>query len=223
MEEHRVKINRIEHVTHDTLKITTERPYNYSFEPGQATEVAIDKEGWKKETRPFTFTSLPDDSELEFIIKTYPEHDGTTDKLLDLEVGDHLLIHDVFGAITYQGPGTLIAGGAGITPFIAILRKLEKEGKLEDIQVIFENKTSRDIILHDELKSMLGDKLINILSQEKTDKYFYGYIDETFLKEQLSSLEQYFYLCGPPQMVEYLEKTLHNIGVENKWIVKEEE
>ena len=168
MEEHKVKIINIDHVTHDTLKIATEKPDNYSFEPGQATEVAIDKEGWKKETRPFTFTSLPEDNELEFIIKTYPEHDGTTDKLTDLKVGDHLLIHDVFGAITYQGPGTLIAGGAGITPFIAILRKLEKEGKLQDIQVIFENKTSRDIILHDELKNMLDDKLINILSKEKS-------------------------------------------------------
>ena len=222
MEEHKVKINEIEHVTHDTLRIITEKPDNYSFEPGQATEVAIDQEGLRKESRPFTFTSLPEERELEFIIKTYPEHDGTTDKLLELKPGDNLLLHDVFGAITYRGPGTLIAGGAGITPFIAILRKLEKEGKLKDINVIFGNKTSRDIILHDELKKLLGDNFINILSQEKADEHFYGYIDEKFLKEQISTPEQYFYLCGPPQMTDYMVNTLQKIGVDKKWIVTEE-
>lgn len=66
MHQHLVKIKSIKHITHDVLQIITERPPHYSFIPGQATEVAINKKDWKNEKRPFTFTSLPDSDFLEF-------------------------------------------------------------------------------------------------------------------------------------------------------------
>ncbi len=72
---HTLKIKDIQNVTHDVKSFTIEKPDGYDFEPGQATEVAIDKDGWREEKRPFTFTSLPEDDELEFTIKIYPEHD----------------------------------------------------------------------------------------------------------------------------------------------------
>jgi len=58
---HHVKIESIKHVTHDVLQIRVEKPRGYSFTPGQATEVSVNKSGWLKEKRPFTFTCLPDD------------------------------------------------------------------------------------------------------------------------------------------------------------------
>jgi predicted ferric reductase len=97
MEKHFVKINSIDHVTHDTLRVVTEKPEHYKFVPGQATDIAINKNGWQNEKRPFTFTSLPEQDYLEFIIKTYPDHDGATDKLLDMKAGDELILHEVFG------------------------------------------------------------------------------------------------------------------------------
>lgn len=56
-----VKVKSVKNVTHDVLKIVIEKPPQYSFSPGQATEIAIKKIGWQKELRPFTFTSLPTD------------------------------------------------------------------------------------------------------------------------------------------------------------------
>lgn len=56
-------------LTHDVVQLTLEKPDGYSFSPGQATEIAINKAGWKEEKRPFTFTSLNEDEHLEFIIK----------------------------------------------------------------------------------------------------------------------------------------------------------
>lgn len=222
MEAKKIIIKSIEKVTHDTLRIVTEKPENFFFEPGQATEVSIDKEGWRDEGRPFTFTSLPEDNYLEFTIKTYPEKDGTTDKLLDLKAGDKLFVKDIFGAITFQGTGTFIAGGAGITPFISIFRKLHKENKLSGNKLFFSNKTSDDIILKEELKDYLGSNFINILSKEKTDDYFYGRIDKAFLKEHVNNLKQKFYLCGPWDMVDELQETLQNMGVDKNNIVREE-
>ena len=130
MESHIVKIKSIGKVTHDVVKIVLEKPGNYTFTPGQATEVAINKEKWKEERRPFTFTCLPDDDHLEFTIKTYPSHKGVTNELLSLKPGDELIIHDVWGAISYQGEGIFIAGGAGITPFLSIFRHLNSINKI---------------------------------------------------------------------------------------------
>jgi len=114
-EEHIVRITNIESVTHDVRRYQVEKPQGYTFKPGQATEVAINKEGWKEERRPFTFTSLNTDPYLEFTIKSYNDHPGVTNELGKLKVGDELIIHDVWGVIEYKGPGYFIAGGAGIT------------------------------------------------------------------------------------------------------------
>ena len=112
-----VKINSITHITHDVVRIVTEKPHHYNFTPGQATEISINKEGWKNEKRPFTFTCLPQNDYLEFSIKTYPSHKGVTNELLQLKKKDELILHDVFGAIAYKSEGVFIAGGAGVNPF----------------------------------------------------------------------------------------------------------
>jgi ferredoxin-NADP reductase len=54
-----------------------------------------------------------------------------------LHAGDELILHDIWGAIHYKGEGTFIAGGAGVTPFIAIFRQLQKDGKIGNNKLIF--------------------------------------------------------------------------------------
>src|SRR5688572_6994969 len=149
--EHIIKIKAIEQVTHDVKRFQCKKPEGYSFAPGQATEVSIKKKGWEEERRPFTFTSLNEFPDLEFTIKIYSDHPGVTNELNTLQTGDELIIGDVWGAIEYKGLGYFIAGGAGITPFIAILRQLKKENKLEGNKLFFSNKTNQDIILEKEL------------------------------------------------------------------------
>jgi len=222
MKNEPVKIKTIEHLTPDVLHIVTEKPDGISFHSGQATEIFIDKEGWQNEGRPFTFICLPEDDYLEFAIKTYPEREGVTNELLKLEAGDQLILNDVFGAIDYKGEGTFLAGGAGVTPFISIFRNLKSRGKLGENTLIFANKTREDIILKEEFEEMLGDRFVNILSDEKTDQYPGGYISEDFIKENAASLSGYFYLCGPPPMMKAVEKQLEHLGIPKEKIVKEE-
>src|SRR5579862_7349301 len=147
--QHLVKIKSIKKVTHDVLQITIERPTGYTFVPGEATDVCINKPNWKDEKRPFTFTCLPSDDHLEFTIKTYPSHKGVTNELLQLKENDELILHDVFGDISYKGEGVFIAGGAGITPFISIFRDLQSKNKIGNNKLIFANKAKTDII-HEE-------------------------------------------------------------------------
>jgi hypothetical protein len=219
--EYVVKIKSIENVTHNVKRFQCEKPSGYLFNPGQATEVSINQEKWRDENRPFTFTSLTDAPYLEFTIKIYKDHPGVTNQLDTLTVGDELIVRDVWGAIEYKGPGYFIAGGAGITPFIAILRQLYKENKIEGNTLFFSNKTERDIILRDELTSMLGENAIYTVTATDTTKYYPGYINEAFLKNNIKDFSKHFYLCGPPQMVENLQDCLTKLGASPEAVVFE--
>ena len=218
---HHVKIESIKYVTHDVLQIRVEKPRGYGFTPGQATEVSVNKSGWLKEKRPFTFTCLPDDDYLEFNIKTYPSHKGVTNELLQLKMNDELILHDVFGAIAYKGEGVFIAGGAGVTPFISIFRFLQSKNEIGQNKLIFANKTKADIILKPEFEKLLGKNFINILSDEKADGYAYGQITEHFLKDYIKDSPENIYVCGPPPMMDAVEKFLSNLHFDEKQIIKE--
>jgi ferredoxin-NADP reductase len=222
MKQQVVKIKSIKHVTHDVLQIITEKPRQLDFTPGQAVEISINKEGWKNEKRPFTFTCLPDNTYLEFNIKTYPSHKGVTNELLSLKKNDEFILHDVFGAIAYRGEGVFIAGGAGVTPFICIFRYLQSENKTGNNKLIFANKTIGDIILADEFKKLLGKNFINILSDEIVTGYAHGQITEGFLKAHINDATKNVYICGPLPMIDAVEKQLSNLGIGKNAIIKEE-
>ena len=221
MQQYPVRIRSIAIITHDVLQITTEKPKDYSFVPGQATEVSINKSGWENKNRPFTFTCLPDDDHLEFTIKTYPAHKGVTNELLQLKKDDELLLHAVFGAIAYEGEGVFIAGGAGVTPFISIFRHLHRKNETGNNKLIFANKTRTDIILEEEFTKLLGKNFVNILSDEKVDGYANGLITEDFLKANINTTDGPIYVCGPPPMMEAIEKHLYDLQIKEKRIIKE--
>lgn len=216
-----VKIKSIEHLTHDVLKVVAERPSGLNYNPGQAIDVAINKPGWEKEWRSFTFTSLPEDDHIEFNIKTYPTHNGVTNQLLSLTSGDELIVGDVYGDIQYKGEGIFIAGGAGITPFIAILKHLQKQNKLGNNKLIFANKTKADIIQQDKLSQLLGENFINILSDEQQPGYEHGFISADLIKSHLDAAKKFFYLCGPPPMMDAVGKHLASLGIPESNIIKE--
>jgi len=219
--DHLVKIKSKMPVTHDVFRFVVDKPAAYSFTPGQATDVCINKEGWREELRAFTFTCLPDENYLEFTIKTYPERKGVTNELRSLNAGDELILHDVFGDIRYKGEGVFIAGGAGVTPFIAIFRHLHSKNKTGSNKLIFANKTKADIILEEEFTKMLGKNFINILSDENKSDYDHGYITADFVRKNISGLNSYFYVCGPPPMMDAVEKILAELKVDQERIVKE--
>ncbi|WP_103665390.1 FAD-binding oxidoreductase [Gracilimonas amylolytica] len=221
---HNVKILETESVTHDVKKLTLEKPEGYEFEPGQATEVAIDKEGWRDEKRPFTFTSLNEDEHLEFVIKIYEDHDGVTEQIGKLKAGDALIIEEPWGTIQYKGEGTFLAGGAGITPFIAIFRDLHKKGEIGDNKLIFSNKADKDIILKEEFSEMLGHNFINVITDHPTDEHIFlnGFIDKDFLASRIDDLDQPFYVCGPGPFNESMMNYLKELGADPDALIFEE-
>lgn len=201
-------------VTHNVRHYRLERPKGYDFSPGQATEVSIDRDGWQDKKRPFTFTCLPDANNLEFTIKSYFDHTGVTNELWSLGAGDKLILSDVWGTIQYRGPGTFIAGGAGVTPFIAILRHLNATGKIAGNRLIVSNQTEKDIILRDEFEAMNGLETLWTVTNDQKSKLLQERIDADFLRRHVSDFSGNFYLCGPDAMVSELRGLLEDLGAD---------
>jgi ferredoxin-NADP reductase len=141
--------------------------------------------------------------------------------LLKLTSGDKLILNDVFGEIAYKGEGVFIAGGAGITPFISILRDLGSRHAIGRNKLLFANKSKADIIYEEELSKLLGNNFINILSGDTLPGYAHGFITEDFLKEHVEDLNVFFYVCGPPPMMDMVVKMLKNLGVTEEHIIQE--
>jgi ferredoxin-NADP reductase len=226
--EYIVKILEIKQVTHDVKRFRMEKPSGYSFHPGQATELSVNRPGWQEEKRPFTFTCLTEDPYLEFTIKRYPERHGVTDLLHQLRPGDEVILRDVWGAIEYKGPGCFIAGGAGITPFLAIFRQLDHEKKATGNTLFFSNKTAADVIEEEQLRSILGQNAFFILSQEKAgdhqekkNGYLHGRIDGDFLRRYITDFHQPFYICGPDPMIHEISGLLTAMGASPETLVFE--
>lgn len=219
--EYSTKITAIRQITHDVKCFRLEKPAGYHFIPGQATDVSINQPEWKDQLRPFTFTCLNEDPYLEFTIKRYSDRHGVTDKLHQLQAGDELILRDVWGAIEYKGPGYFIAGGAGITPFMAILRQLHMENKVEDNRLFFSNKTSADIIYESELQTILGKNVLFVLSKEEKEGYPHTHINKEFLRQRVSDFHKPFYICGPDPMIAEINGLLTGLGAAPEALVFE--
>lgn len=217
----KLKLLSKEFITHDVLHLVLQKPGDLLYHPGQAADISINKKGWEEELRPFTFTSLPAENHLEFTIKIYPEHSGVTNQLRTLVPGDELLLHGVFGTINYRGEGVFIAGGAGVTPFIAILKDLKEKGQLQNNVLVFANKRREDIIMREWFEANLRDHFINVLSEETIPGYAHGFVSKEILNPFLEKMKKQVYLCGPDPMMKAVKELLVGMGVSEGNIVRE--
>ena len=218
---HTVELLMSQFVTHDVRRFILSKPLGFSVVPGQGVELAINQPGLSDQGRPFTPTGLADDRVLEFTIKGYADHAGVTQALHRLEAGAELLMSEPFGTISYRGPGVFIAGGAGVTPFLAILRDLARRGELGGQTLIFSNKTPRDVIGEKELRHLLGERCLLLCTGVDAPGYAHRRVDRAYLQEKIRDFDQRFYVCGPPPFMEAVNAALTDLGEQAESLVFE--
>lgn len=215
----RLKILTTHYITHDVKRFVLEKPEGFEYAPGQSARISIDLPGWENKIRSFTFTSLQHWEFVEFIIKIYDDHKGVTSEMGKLKPGAELLLHDIYGSIQYKGPGVFIAGGTGITPFIAIFRALSESGNLRKVALLYSNKTKEDIILHDELTKLLGPAYKNVFTREGVIGFRERRIDRKFLIENIGNFDFRFYVCGPKEFTEEICAALISLGADPESLI----
>lgn len=214
-----LKIISNQYITHNVKRFVLEKPEDFTYSPGQSAVISINIPGWENQLRPYTFTSLQHWDYLEIIVKIYEEHEGVSAQLGKLNTGAELLLHEVFGSIKYKGSGIFIAGGTGITPFIAIFRALFESGNLRKVALLYSNRTKEDIILHDELTKMLGPAYKNVFTREGVIGFRERRIDRKYLIETLGNFDSRFYVCGPQEFTDEVCEALISLGADPEYLV----
>ena len=225
------RIIGIEPLTHDTkaFKFELDDDYALEFMPGDHVMIHADIDG-QLHKRPYTPSSTPDDAGFfEIIIKLYPN--GLLSNYIHSQyVGDEIFIqgptpggHFENGMAKKIG---MVAGGAGVTPYISIIRTALRRAWKVDMTLLFANKSIDDIILRDEIDGYAAKhsnfKVVYSLDEAPEDwNGHVGHIDDNLLKQHLPEPadDTLIFLCGPPMMEFQLRKAILALGYEKKRLV----
>ncbi len=69
---------------------------------------------------------------------------------------------------------------------------------------------------------MLKTEFINVLTKERKQGYYFGRIDEDYLKMEIVDVKRNFYVCGPDEFVKSINLILKKMGASTDSIVFEE-
>ena len=225
------ELTAVQQDTHDTKTFCFALPEDATLDmlPGDHLYVHATIND-KTVKRPYTPSSVPGTTGyFDLTVKRY--ENGLVSKYLhDLKVGDTVLMsgpnaggHWVDGMATRAG---FVAGGTGITPMISIIRWIVAKGLDVELSLVFSNKTQADIIFREEWEADAREhgnfRAYHVLEQPPAGWIQgHGRITEEMLRKHLPppGPDTAVFLCGPPLMVDALERTLKDIGYSEQSII----
>lgn len=205
----------VKEVVQETPRVRLVRlqlPEKLNFKPGQWVGVWCDDfigENNKPLRRAFSIASFPDEPFLELCIA---RGQGLSAHLQDLSAGAKVNVDGPFGNFWLRPAEKylFIAGGTGIAPFRPMIHQILAEGK--EVLLIYSMKTPSDFVYRKEFEGLKGLKMIQTITVEGFPQWKgeRGRV-QTFVHKYYKP-GYGVYLCGPPQMVEAVEKRLLELG-----------
>ncbi|MDP4533513.1 Rieske 2Fe-2S domain-containing protein [Marinobacter salarius] len=230
-QKHAARLKSLKVLTHDMYMITLYAESHVEFMPGQYALISLPN---NNAFRAYSMSNISNSmGEWEFIIKRV-EGGLVSNLIFELASKD---TYNIKMDITVDGPYgnaylqsnskknvLCIAGGAGLSPMISILRGASARPEFDDRQLLlyYGGRAERDLCVEDivsedsRLKGRV--KVVSAVSESSTDvlnkisgEVRRGYIHEVVEKDLWEVLHEYeIYVCGPPKMVEAVQKTLVN-------------
>lgn len=201
----------------------------FKYLPGQWIEISTEIDG-NKQTSGYSVTTAPGQpGKLGLAIKNSSDH-PVTRWLHNLHDGDTLTITRGQGPFVFlpdMGEDiVLIGGGVGITPLLSIWRYV-RDASPETHATLFYSVSHPDEILFREELEQSARQHTHLGLEITVTQPCVGWAGQTgrINKHKLSALnaapDSLFYLCGPPGMVDDMEKFLRELGVHASRIIFE--
>lgn len=199
--------------TYNVKSFRFPRPEQLHFKPGQFFFITL-KAGEKELKKHFSFSSSPTEkTHIEFTKKL--SDSDFSNALRALKPGDWARIDAPYGKFTFEGEYEkicLLAGGIGITPFMNICKYCTDLKLKTKVILLYGNRTEDDIVFRKELQTLQREnenlRVVFILSEAPREwKGATGLINKELLKKQVPDYKDtVFYTCGPPVMVDVMER-----------------
>src|ERR1700683_2188963 len=199
-------------------------PAELRFFPGQYVDIAVPG---TDATRSFSMANITskDTSQLEFVIKVYP--DGLFSHFLDtqLAVGDQLELTGPFGVFTLRESEDarliFVGGGAGMAPILSLLRSMGERAIGRPAVYYYGARSRADLCFEEELRGLeqsLPDfSYLPALSEPGPDGKCdgeTGFTPDCVGGDENARAGPHVYVCAPPPMVEAALATLAKLGVD---------
>jgi ferredoxin-NADP reductase len=196
------------------------RPPELYYKAGQFLFITIKPSG-KELNKPFSFSSSPTEKEHIEFTKKFTDSEFSA-ALKTLKPGDWAKIDAPYGEFTFEGEHPkigMLAGGIGITPLVSICKYCTDMFLNTKITLLYGCRTENDIAFKKQLEKMQEQndnlKIIFTLNEANPDwKGAVGFITADMVKKEIPDyVETMFYTCGPPPMVEVMEKLVESLGL----------
>jgi CDP-4-dehydro-6-deoxyglucose reductase len=200
------KINLIEKMTDDVMKVVLRLPPNSSFNFNSGQYINIIKGNI---TRSYSIANCSDHkNQLEFFIKNYKNgmmsnyffNEAKVNDLLRLEgpIGTFFLRDSSFKNIIF------LATGTGVAPIKSILEGLDKsheQNQHKNYWVIVGARSKEDLFWEPNFKN-LNIKYIPVLSRQNIDwNGEKGYVQDVVIRKQIDLENTQVYACGSNDMI----------------------
>ena len=219
-------------VAQGTLRAVFKLDEEVNFKSGQYFFITIPKllfQDEKGNRRQFSIVNSPNEKNI-LTLTTRISDSAFKQTLSQLPLGSEVELGPIAGVFTLPEdktkPLVFIAGGIGITPFMSMLSFISEEKLPYKITLVYSNRNQASTAYLDwlqELATKLSDfKLILTMTDDPTWTGEKRMIDSTFIKEYFPNVNENFYMVvGPPGMVEAIDKSLLEAGIESDNIKKE--
>jgi len=180
-------------------------------------------------TKHFTISSSPTETDFIEFTKKLTDHPFSL-ALKRLKTGDWAFVDGPYGDFTFEGEYDrigMLSGGIGITPLRSICKYCTDTQSETKITLLYGNRTKEDIVFRQELEEMQlrnrNMKVVFCLSEtSQTWRGYIGRIDIEMVRKEIPDYAKTcFYTCGPPAMVDAMEKLLKELSVPAAQIRKE--
>lgn len=221
--------------TPDTKTLRIKLPATEGFVPGQYYNVRIPVQGRPRPIqRAYSVGSSPYPEAGIIDIGIKEMQGGLVSPVLVRKIspGDHLQIRGPVGKFvwdeTFGGPVVLVAAGSGVVPLMSMIRYAVLKGFTIPMRLLFSSTDASHVIYGSELDELERKnpwlKVIHTFTRDPFDSraQFHKRIDLEMVQELTMDLERPLaYICGPPEMVENVERYLGEIGLEESRIFSE--
>ncbi|MBH9398384.1 ring-hydroxylating dioxygenase ferredoxin reductase family protein [Pseudomonas aeruginosa] len=213
------RISQVRQLSPSTIALSLkgEALAGLAFLPGQYVNLQVPG---SEQRRAYSFSALAKDGEGSFLIRNVPG--GLMSGFLSgpAKAGDSLAMDGPLGTFylrEIRRPLLMLAGGTGLAPFIAMLERIAEQGSAHPLHLVYGVTHDVDLVGLERLEAFAeripGFTWSACVASADSVYPRKGYVTEHIGAQQLHEGDVDIYLCGPPPMVEAVERYLREQGV----------
>lgn len=193
----------------------------FTFLPGQFAWLTVGRSPYSIGEHPFSLSSSAERKDaVSFTIRELGDWTATVGQI---EPGTRAYIDGPFGTFSidrHDAPSyAFLAGGIGSAPIMSMLRTLADRGDQRPVVFFYGNENWDCIMFREELEALektMNLKVVHVLEHPPEGwQGERGFINAAVLEKYLPAnrSEPYYFMCGPPPMLNPVTNALKKVGV----------